>query len=249
LTRKMGKRIRIGLPFFIIFLFLGVIEIRLYQLQILEHEKFVTLAKKEQVKIIKISPERGSILDCNGQELAVNVPSYSLYVRPEYISDLEGTARELSSHLNLDESGLLQQLKSDRIFLWVKRKLTLSKKEEIDSLHLNGIGWIEESDRFYPQGNLCSHLLGFVGVDNQGLAGVEYYYDEELRGERGQFLLKADALGNEIPLTKRVLKPLVPGNNLVLTVDSVIQSIVEQELSQAFCQLRLAGTGRPEEKE
>jgi len=234
LTTKVGKRIRIGLPFFIIFLFLGIIEIRLYHLQILEHEKFVALARKEQVKIIKISSERGSILDRNGQELTVNVPSYSLYVRPESISNPERTARELSSHLNLDESILLRQLKSNRIFLWIKRKLPLSKKEEIDSLHFDGIGWIKESDRFYPQGNLCSHLLGFVGIDNQGLAGVEYYYDEELRGEGGQFLLKADALGNEIPLTKRVLKPLISGNNLMLTVDSIIQSIVEQELGLAL---------------
>ena len=116
----------------------------------------------------------------------------------------------------------------------MKRKLPLSKKEIIETLALEGIGFVEETERFYPQKKLASHLLGITGIDNQGLAGVELYYEEELRGERGHFLIRKDALGYEIPFTRQTIQGLVPGKDIILTIDNIIQSIVEQEISLAL---------------
>ncbi|MEA1964575.1 MAG: penicillin-binding transpeptidase domain-containing protein, partial [Candidatus Aerophobetes bacterium] len=121
-----------------------------------------------------------------------------------------------------------------RNFVWLKRKLPLALKKRIVQLHIEGIDFVEESKRFYPQGELASPVLGFAGIDNQGLAGIEFSYDNQLRGERGDLLVMKDALGYQIPLTKEFLKKPVPGKNIVLTIDNIIQSIVEEELSRAL---------------
>jgi len=231
LSKQKNRKVRIYLPFFILFLAFFIIETRLYNLQIIKHKELTQQVRKNQIKRVDILPERGIIYDRNLEKLAINIPSYSLYACPKKISHPEKLAEQLSSILGIKSSSLLAQLKKKKVFLWLKRKLPLAKKEEIKSLHLEGIGFIEESERFYPQKELASHILGFTGIDNQGLAGVELYYERELRGEKGHFWIREDALGYEIPLTRRVLQNLVPGKDIVLTIDNIIQSIVEQEIS------------------
>jgi len=208
-----------------------ILEGRLYDLQILNHQKFFRQASKGQTKSIKISPKRGSIYDRNLEKLAVNIPSYSLYARPGKISYFKKVARKLSPIVRMKVSSLTKKLRQKKVFVWLKRKLSLAQKKRIEALGLKGIGFVEESKRFYPQGELASSLLGFAGVDNQGLAGVELSYNSELQGEAGHFWIREDALGYEIPFAKDTLQALVPGKNLVLTLDNVIQSMVEQELS------------------
>lgn len=232
--QEKSRKVRIYLPFFILFLAFFIIEARLYNLQIIKHEEFTQQVKKNQIKKVNISPERGIIYDRNLEKLAINIPSYSLYACPRKISHPEKLAEQLSPILGIKSSSLFTQLREKRTFLWLKRKLPLPKKEKIESLHLEGIGFIEESERFYPQKKLASHILGFTGIDNQGLAGVELYYEKELRGGEGHFWIREDALGYEIPLTRRVLQNLVPGKDIVLTIDNIIQSIVEQEISLAL---------------
>ncbi|MCK4617892.1 stage V sporulation protein D, partial [Candidatus Aerophobetes bacterium] len=222
---------RIYLPFFLLFMALIILEGRLYDLQILNHQKFFRQASKGQTKSIKISPKRGSIYDRNLEKLAVNIPSYSLYARPGKISHSKKVARKLSPIVRMKVSSLTKKLRQKKVFVWLKRKLSLAQKKRIEALGLKGIGFVEESKRFYPQGELASSLLGFAGVDNQGLAGVELSYNSELQGETGHFWIREDALGYEIPFAKDTLQALVPGKNLVLTLDNVIQSMVEQELS------------------
>jgi len=231
LAKKRDHRARIYLPFFLLFMALIILEGRLYDLQILNHQKFFRQASKGQTKSIKISPKRGSIYDRNLEKLAVNIPSYSLYARPGKISHSKKVARKLSPIVRMKVSSLTKKLRQKKVFVWLKRKLSLAQKKRIEALGLKGIGFVEESKRFYPQGELASSLLGFAGVDNQGLAGVELSYNSELQGEAGHFWIKEDALGYEIPLAKDTLQALVPGKNLVLTLDNVIQSMVEQELS------------------
>jgi len=231
LARERDYRARIYLPFFLLFIALIVLETRLYDLQILNHHKFFRQASKEQVRLVEISPKRGAIYDRNLEKLAVNVPSYSLYVRPGKISRPERVARKLSPIVRMEVSSLTKKLRQKKVFVWLKRKLSLAQKKRIEALGLKGIGFVEESKRFYPQGELASSLLGFAGVDNQGLAGVELSYNNKLQGEKGHFWIREDALGYEIPFAKDTLQALVPGKDLVLTLDSVIQSMVEQELS------------------
>jgi stage V sporulation protein D (sporulation-specific penicillin-binding protein) len=230
-SRERDYRARIYLPFFLLFMALIILEARLYDLQILNHQKFFRQASKGQTKSIKISPKRGSIYDRNLEKLAVNIPSYSLYARPGKISHLKKVARKLSPILRIKVSNLTKILRQEKVFVWLKRKLSLAQKKKIEALGLKGVGFVEESKRFYPQRELASSLLGFAGVDNQGLAGVELSYNSELQGEAGHFWIKEDALGYEIPFAKDTLQALVPGKNLVLTLDNVIQSMVEQELS------------------
>jgi len=222
------------LPFILLFVGFGVIQFRLYKLQIIEHEKYSSLAREEQIRIVDVLPERGIIYDRNLKPLAINVVSYSLYASPRIISHPEKVAGKLAPLLGLEEDMILTALKKDRVFVWLKRKLPLEIKEKIEKLGLQGLGFIEEKRRFYPERELASHLLGWVGVDNQGLAGVEYYYEDQLRGEKGSVLLRRDALGHPIPFTQTVLKKIVPGKNIVLTIDARIQSIVEQEISRAL---------------
>ncbi len=231
MAKKRDHRARIYLPFFLLFMALIILEGRLYDLQILNHQKFFRQASKEQTKSIKISPKRGSIYDRNLEKLAVNIPSYSLYARPGKISHSKKVAPKLSPIVKMKVSSLTKKLRQKKVFVWLKRKLSLAQKKRIEALGLKGIGFVEESKRFYPQGELASSLLGFAGVDNQGLAGVELSYNSELQGEAGHFWIREDALGYEIPFAKDTLQALVPGKNLVLTLDNVIQSMVEQELS------------------
>jgi len=231
LARERNWKARIYLPFFLLFMALIILEGRLYDLQILNHQKFFRQASKEQVRLVEISPKRGSIYDRNLEKLAVNIPSYSLYARPGKISHSKKVARKLSPILRMKVSNLTKKLRQKKVFIWLKRKLSLAQKKRIEALGLKGVGFVEESKRFYPQGELASSLLGFAGVDNQGLAGVELSCNSELQGEAGHFWIKEDALGYEIPFAKDTLQALVPGKNLVLTLDNVIQSMVEQELS------------------
>ena len=211
----------------------GIIEIRVFLLQIMS-EKYASLAQGDHIKTVDLFPERGIIYDRNLEKLAINIPSYSLYARPREISHPEEVAGKLSPILEMKESSLIEQLKKEKVFLWLKRKLPLIKKEMIEALALEGIGFIEETDRFYPQKELASHLLGFTGIDNQGLAGVELYYGEELRGQRGSYWVREDVLGYEISFTRRIIRNLVPGKDIVLTIDNIIQSIVEKEISLAL---------------
>jgi len=228
------RKIRIGLPFLFVFFAFGLIEYRLFQLQIVQHQYFVKKAKKEQIRVIDILPERGIIYDKNLKPLAMNVSSYSLYAHPGKILEPQVLAESISPILKTDRSFILKRLRKDKVFVWLARKLSLEEKRKIENLRLSEIGFVEEKKRFYPQRELASHILGFVGVDNQGLSGIEYYYDDKLKGEKGRLLLKEDALGHKIPFTEVVLKKMLPGKSLVLTINSTVQSIVEQELALAL---------------
>jgi len=235
MRKKSTRKIRIYLPFILIFAGFGIIEFRLFQLQIIEHEKYRSFVQQEQIRVISISPERGVIYDRNLKPVAVNVNSFSIYASPVRVSNPEAIAGRLASILGKeDKNFVLSSLKKDKIFVWIARKISIEDKEKIEKLKLEGLGFIEEKKRFYPERELMSHVLGWVGIDNQGLAGVEYYYEKELQGKKGKILLKRDALGHFIPFSQTILEKVIPGKKLVLTIDSKIQSIVEQEISLAL---------------
>ncbi len=161
-SRENSGRIHIYLPFLAIFFAFMVVEARLYWLQIVQHAEFSEQARGEQTRKIEVSPKRGTIYDRNLQKLAINIPSYSLYARPKRISNPQQAARLLAPLVKTKSSVLRKKLERNQIFVWLKRKLSLSQKKQIENLNLEGISFVEETKRFYPQRELASHILVFV---------------------------------------------------------------------------------------
>ncbi|MCM8757884.1 MAG: penicillin-binding protein 2 [Candidatus Omnitrophica bacterium] len=165
--------------------------------------------------------------------LAVNLPAESLYAVPVEIKDKETVIKKLSLILKLDHSYLRERLFRNKAFVWIARKLVPSQVEQIKALKIDGLGFIKESKRAYPNGYLASHLLGFAGLDNVGLEGIELFYDNYLKGKAGLALFLRDAKGNKLELIEKITPP-IDGSDLVLTIDETIQYIAERELDKVF---------------
>ena len=200
---------------------------RLIQLQVLEHGSFLRQARRQQEQTVEISPVRGVIYDRNRRPLAMSVEVESVFAVPADIADEESTARLLAKVLDLNAKALARKLEGDRSFAWVKRKVTAREADRVRQLNLQGIHFQKESKRFYPKRELAAHVLGHVGVDDQGLAGIELVYDKAIRGRPGEMIMERDARRRWFGRTGR---PPSPGADLMLTLDEAIQYIVEREL-------------------
>ncbi len=182
---------------------------------------------------IPVEAKRGKILDRNGEALAYNISSPTVIAIPVQIKDPGTTARELANILNMSEQKVYKLITQRTLMVKVARKISEDKAKEIKALRLSGIAITEESKRYYPEKSLASHVLGFVGIDNQGLSGIEVVYDQWLKGKRGAISFSADARGREMPNQEESYTPPKDGYTLVLTLDKQIQSFVERELDQA----------------
>ena len=214
--------------------FLSLI-VKLYILQIMEHGRLLAKSEKQIKKIFYHQSDRGVIYDHNLRELAVNIEVDSIYANPEKIKEinnLTNTARILSSILDIDKRELLERLRKGNGFVWVKRKITPEESVKVMEAGIKGIGFLRENKRFYPKRKLAANVIGFVGMDNNGLAGLEYSYDDYLRGDRGQVILEKDALGRRVNFTGSESRSLLKGVDIVLTIDEVIQYIAEDELKK-----------------
>ena len=159
----------------------------------------------------------------------------SFFASPNEIpeKDRETAVSKLSSILNLDISNLREKLNRKKYFVWIARKITPQQSEQIKNLKIRGLDFIKESKRCYPNGYLASHVLGFAGLDNKGLEGLELNYDSYLRGEAGWALFLRDARQKKLDLWEKMVLPK-DGYDLVLTIDEVIQYIAERELDKAY---------------
>jgi stage V sporulation protein D (sporulation-specific penicillin-binding protein) len=220
--------------FFAYFLFFVVLAGRLGWLQVVKGEELRSRALEVRMSDIPVQARRGLILDRRGRELALSVEVNSVYALPPEIRDAEKTARELARVLGLSPGTVLGRLRQRTFYVWIKRRISEEEAAAVKELKLPGIGLTREAQRFYPQGQLAAHLLGIVGIDNVGLEGLELIYDRDLRGQPGRVVIEVDALGREIPQSQRQFEPPVPGNNLVLTIDQVLQYICERELERAM---------------
>jgi len=223
---------RLQTVFFIFFLSLLLISFRLIYIQIFKSSFFTNLAKKQHNLFLELEPERGIIFDRNLKPQTQNLSRYSLYICPKEIRDKTKLIRELSSLLGLDDKFLKERLNQDKYFVWIQRKLSSDIKEKIGRLNLEGVGFIKEKKRVYPNQGLGCHVLGFVGIDNIGLEGIELSYDSYLRGEKGFALILQDARGRRLSIYERVTLPK-DGFDLVLTIDENIQYITQKELEEA----------------
>lgn len=232
LSKEKKERLTFLFILFIIFYFLLIY--RLYNIQVIQSNKFEEIAQQEHLTSFSIEGERGNIYDRNLKKLVVNVNVQSLFAIPPKIENPREAALKISLILNLETKEVLDKLNQKRPFVWIKRKLNETEVEEIKKLNLEGLDFLKESKRFYPKKYLASNLMGFVGIDNQGLEGLELFFDQELKGLPGLVVLERDASGDEIPLSIKELNTHRDGNSIVLTIDEVIQYITEEALDKAF---------------
>jgi cell division protein FtsI (penicillin-binding protein 3) len=205
---------------------------RMFQLQVLKKEQLYKLAAQQQHVQIPLVPKRGTVYDSNGDELAVSIEVESVYVDARKVVDVEKTARELASILQIDREELKQRLKTHRPFEWVQRKISSKEAERIKALQLPGVSFLNENRRFYPNSQLAAHLIGFVGLDSKGLEGIEFQYDALLNGENRVWTAARDALGRQIAMGNVPFEKEDHYRNIVLTVDKAVQHIAETELDR-----------------
>lgn len=210
---------------------------RLFYLQAFKNNDLSKIAVRQHQKTVALEPLRGTIYDRKGRVLAVNLDVESVYAVPSEIENTYEAARRLSKLLNEDFRVIEKKLKSDKGFVWIARKLDPNISARIKNEDLEGIGFIKESKRFYPKKELFGQLIGFAGLDNTGLSGIEARYDEFLKGEDGFIILERDARGSHI-FPSSGYKPPVKGRDIILTIDEGIQYICERELDKAIQKTR-----------
>lgn len=233
---SIGMRKRIILLFIFTILMTGVLVGRLVWIQFVKGEELRQKAINSRMRDVPVEARRGIIYDRKGRELAISVNADTVYAVPTEVTNPEQVARILASTLKLDYNRVLARLTKPSSFEYIKREIEEEESRAIKELGLPGIYLTQESRRFYPKGNLASHVLGIAGIDNQGLEGVEYIYDEELKGKPGSILVEYDARGKMLPQSAHQYLPPRDGNNLILTIDEVIQYVVERELDRAMLQ-------------
>lgn len=209
-----------------------IIILRVFYLQVFKSNNIGELADSLWSRNLPILADRGKITDRNGVVLADNLTTTSLVVIPVQIKDKELVASKISeilgtSYLNI-YSHLTKNSSIERIHP-EGRRLSYEVAEKINELNFDGVYLLKESKRYYPYNNLLSHVIGYVGIDNQGLSGIELMYDDYLKGSDGGILYYSDGKGNRIKMAEVYDEP-VNGNNIALTIDIKIQEAVEREL-------------------
>ena len=226
-------KVRIFFVFFLFFVSFILIFLRVLQLQVTDKEKLRALAERQHRRIIELVPSRGTIYDRNLGVLAKSTEIESLYAHPRQIEDVPKVARKIARVLGVLKSTIRKKLRSRQPFVWLQRKIPPNKAEQIRGLQARGVGFLKESRRYYPNRQLAANLLGFVGVDSQGLEGIELRYDRYLRGHPDRMVLGLDARGREIITGAPVPRTDLSSHSLVLTIDPEIQYTAEKALSQA----------------
>lgn len=208
---------------------------RLGYIQFALSDMLTERAKDSWNREIPFEPKRGEIVDRNGVALATNMSAPTVFVVPRQVKNPADTAEKLANVLNANVQDVYQQItkKSSMERLKSGRKITNEKAKEVENLNLPGIYIAEDSKRYYPFGDYLSHVLGFTGIDNQGLTGLELSYDKELSGDKGSVQFYSTAKGERMKNMPDDFQEPVNGYNLVLTIDSQIQTILERELVNA----------------
>ncbi|MCP4202140.1 MAG: PASTA domain-containing protein [bacterium] len=210
------------------------ISARLYQLQVVEHESYARRAFDQQLQMVDLAPPRGTIFDARGRKLAVSMAVDSAYVLPHKLADVEDAAERIAPILGSTPAGVLERLIDERPWLWLTRQLDPPVAEALRKLDIEGIGFVEESKRFYPLDELAGPVLGFVGTDHSGLAGLELAYDSVVSGEPMRRRFLKDALNDRVVAPGFSFIDAAPGADLHLTIDATVQYIVEDELARAL---------------
>ena len=220
---------------------IAAIVVRLVWLQVFLHDDLLRLAQQQQQRLVEVPAVRGSILDRNNEPLAKSMPAESISVNPQQIPDVHVAADLLARVLNLDQDKLYDQILSAKLrgskFVWVKRKVELQEAERVRILKLDWVAIQDETRRFYPRGQLASHVVGSTGmvpdeVVERGNAGIELQFDDELAGHAGLARVYTDVKQNAYDSV--IARKPEPGENITLSIDTNLQYTAERELEKAI---------------
>ena len=242
-TAQPLPRLRYWIVCFGLVVWAGLIVSKLFWLQVLRHKEFVERAQKQQEHTFEVAPRRGVLYDRNLRELAMTVQADSVFAVPSEIDDKETTVHALAQIVHspedswTNEDQILQRVNASRGFAWIARRLTPEAAAKVKALNLKGIYFQKEFQRFYPDSEIAAQVLGYVGVDDNGLGGMEQKFDGRLHGEPGHMFAALDARRHVMGSTEREPQP---GDNLVLTIDENIQFIAERALDAAMQRTRAA---------
>ncbi len=239
--RPILKR-RVAFVSVLIGLWVAGIEARLVYLQVYDRADLAARAERQQERTPPSPARRGDILDRRGRVLATSVDADTIYAVPTEISNPADVSKKICDALGdcdaKDRQSITEKLGQKRAFAYVRRQVAPDQAERVAALNLDGIGFIKESKRFYPNKELASHLLGWVGVDNTGLSGLEHTYDPQIRGKAGTILVHTDARHKAFSRSER---PPTTGSSIELTIDENLQHIAERELHAGVLENRAAG--------
>jgi cell division protein FtsI (penicillin-binding protein 3) len=219
----------------------GGILARLFFLQVLHAAELTAKADRQHQKTVTVEGGRGAIVDRQGKVLAVNMDVPSVFGIPTSLDNPSDIAQNLARVLHVRQDDIERKLKQERHFVWIARKLDPEMGRRLEALSLDGIGIVLEGRRFYPNGTLLSHVLGFAGMDGQGLEGLERRYDKYLSGEKQFLVLQQDALGRTVFPKGISERNPVRGHSLTLTIDEFTQYVAEKELDEAVTAARAKG--------
>lgn len=208
----------------ILFLILSlIILIRLIILQIFEHERLKGMAERQRTRIITLAADRGDILDRNGRILATSLAAFSIYVNPREFKDVSALSNLLGKKVG--------PFDGKKLFAWVVRKIEKGLAQKVEDGKIPGVYILPEKKRVYPKGRLASQVIGFCGMDNEGLSGLELSYDKYLIGVEGRIVTESDPMGYELlSVNEKDIADASPGTNLTLTIDESIQYLAESKL-------------------
>lgn len=230
----MGMKLRVANLLVLFILGCVVLVLRLGFLQFVRGPELERWAMAQWSRDVAVSPSRGVIYDRNLRPLAVSANADTLVALPAKIENPDETAAKLAAVLGISPEVIHRGITRRLDQVYIARQISREQAAAVRALNLPGIDFKIETDRYYPNANLASHLLGFVGIDNQGLGGLEHKYDATLRGTPGEVRNPADGRRNPLQNVSPEYVPPVPGQSIVLTIDEVIQHIVERELDAAM---------------
>ena len=239
--KNIHKRMKIIFLFFI-FIFLLIFG-KVFYIQVVSYDKLNNYAEGLWSRNLPVEANRGLIFDRNGVKLADNITTTSLVLIPNQIKNKEEVAKKLADILNVDYKEMYRHVSKRTSIERVHpegRRLSYEIADKINNLKLDGVYLLKESQRYYPFGSNLAHTIGYVGIDNQGLSGLELEYNKYLTGSYGSIKYFSDAKGNRLNLTEIYEKPQ-DGINLTLTIDNSIQEVVERELDNAMSKYKADG--------
>jgi cell division protein FtsI/penicillin-binding protein 2 len=208
------------------------LEVRLFYIQINQHEFYVEQSRLQSAKKINLAARRGTIFDRSGEQIATNLIHYDLGVDLQRVQQKNKIAKSLANVFNKSPQHYLRKMKRNRDFVYLERKVQESYVQALEALEDPGFVKLKGFRRFYPYGKYGSQLIGFTNIDDKGIAGIELQYEKELSGKAGWTFLLADAkrrFGYHVDLPQILPEP---GKDIALTLDKNIQTIVEDELEQ-----------------
>jgi cell division protein FtsI (penicillin-binding protein 3) len=248
-VRAVRRRIRFIAGCFIVLC--AVLALRAFYLQVLSAPQWQERARNQHRKIIPLTPQRGALFDAQGEALAVSLEADSAYVNPEFLhrilaqqadgaGRLSQMAAAIAPLIGEKPQWVLERMQRDKKFVWLKRRMAPDRAAALRALELPGVFFTREHKRWYPNGRVGSQVIGFSGIDNRGLEGLERRYDPLIAGDGGYLVTRKDASGRSLGSGERV-EAGRRGRDLYLTIDKQIQYIAEHELAEAVTSSKARG--------